>query len=120
MIAARLKSHPDVRDVVVLAFPDRRVGTGLYAFVEGVAGAGEEKIRSFLDESVGRAKAPERLQLVDTLPRRADGSVRTEVLQLIAMNQLDQVDSLIASENERRIVAKIIADRRNLRDRFTF
>ena len=34
-IAARLKSHPQVRDVVVLAFPDRRVGTGLYAFVEG-------------------------------------------------------------------------------------
>jgi hypothetical protein len=119
-IAARLKSHPQVRDVVVLAFPDRRVGTGLYAFVEGVAGAGEDRIRTFLDENLGRAKAPERLQLVDTLPRRADGSVRTEVLQLIAMNQLDQVDTLIASENERRIVAKIIADRRNLRDRFTF
>ena len=36
------------------------------------------------------------------------------------MNQLDQVDMLIGSETERRIVAKIIADRRNLRDRFTF
>ena len=36
------------------------------------------------------------------------------------MNQLDQVDLLIASEAERRIVARIIADRRNLRDRFTF
>jgi hypothetical protein len=36
------------------------------------------------------------------------------------MNQLDQLETLIASEAERRIIAKIIADRRNLRDRFTF
>jgi hypothetical protein len=36
------------------------------------------------------------------------------------MNQVDQVGSLIVDETERRIVAKIVADRRNLRDRFTF
>jgi predicted Ser/Thr protein kinase len=120
VIAARLKSQPGVRDVVVLAFPDRRVGTGLYAFIEGNAGASEQAIRDFVDQHIDRGQAPERLQLVETLPRRADGSVRTEILQLIAMNQLDQVDQLIASETERRIVAKIIADRRNLRDRFTF
>jgi serine/threonine protein kinase len=119
MIAARLKNEARVRDVVVLAFPDRRMGTGLYAFVEGHAGATEKSVRDFVDQNIGD-KAPERLQMVEQLPRRADGSVRTEILQLIAMNQLDQVDQLIASETERRIVAKIIADRRNLRDRFTF
>jgi len=54
------------------------------------------------------------------LPRHADGSARIELLQLIAMNQLDQLESLFANETERRIAAKIIADRRNLRDRFTF
>jgi hypothetical protein len=70
--------------------------------------------------NIGRAKAPERMQLVEALPRHADGSVRIEILQLIAMNQLDQLDMLIANEAERRIVARIIADRRNLRDRFTF
>jgi hypothetical protein len=119
-IAARLKSHPQVRDVVVLAFPDRRVGTGLYAFIEGKAGANEDRIHDFMVENIGRAKAPERMQLVTQLPRHADGSVRIEILQLIAMNQLDQLDMLIADETERRIVARIIADRRNLRDRFTF
>ena len=71
-------------------------------------------------QSLGRAKAPERMQLVEALPRRADGSVRTEILQLVAMNQLDQLDMLIADEAERRIVARIVADRRNLRDRFNF
>jgi predicted Ser/Thr protein kinase len=118
VIAAQLKTRPDVRDVVVLAFPDRRVGTGLYAFVEGTAS--EDAIREFLEQSVGRARAPERLQRVEALPRRADGSVRSEILQLIAMNQVDQVDAMVADENERRIVTKIIAERRNLRDRFTF
>lgn len=119
VIAARLKSHAQVRDVVVLAFPDRRSGTGLYAFVEANPGADESAIADVLEQSLG-AKAPEQLQLVEALPRRADGSVRTEILQLVAMNQVDQVGSLIADETERRIVAKIVADRRNLRDRFTF
>src|SRR5947209_15997990 len=120
LIASRLREHPQVQDVVVLAFPDRRVGTGLYAFIEGKPGANEEKIHQFMIESTGRAKAPERMQLVEALPRHADGSVRIEILQLIAMNQLDQLDMLITNEAERRIVARIIADRRNLRDRFTF
>ena len=31
LIAARLKTHPQVRDVVIIAYPDRRAGTGLYA-----------------------------------------------------------------------------------------
>src|SRR5262249_31580059 len=47
-IAARLKAHPQVRDAVVVAFPDRRVGTGLYAFVEGDAGLTERGLREFL------------------------------------------------------------------------
>jgi hypothetical protein len=117
LIAARLKSLPQVRDVVVLAFPDRRAGTGLYAFVEAAAATSEEAIWKLLENGT---TTPERLQLVEALPRKTDGSVRTEILQLIAMNQLDQVDHLIESETERRTVAKIIADRRNLRDRFTF
>ena len=120
VIAAWLKRHPQVRDVVVLAFPDRRVGTGLYAFVEAKPDADEEKIHDFMVESTGRAKAPERMQLVEALPRHADGSVRIEILQLIAMNQLDQLDMLITGETERHIVGRIIAGRRNLRDRFTF
>ena len=119
VIAARLRSHPHVRDVEVVAFPDRRVGTGLYAFIEGKPGADERAIRAALERSSGTS-APERLQLVEALPRHADGSVRVEILQLIAMNQLDQLDTLTATEAERTIVAQIVADRRNLRDRFTF
>ena len=65
-------------------------------------------------------KPPEHLQVIEDLPRRASGEVRSEILQLVAMNQLDLIDPLIASEQERALVARIVADRRNLRDRFAF
>ena len=65
-------------------------------------------------------KPPEHLQVIEDLPRRASGEVRSEILQLVAMNQLDLIDPLIASEQERALVAQIVADRRNLRDRTAF
>ncbi len=117
-IAARLKQHPQVREVAVVAYPDRRVGTGLYAFVES-SDLSEQRLRDALNASSSIA-APECLQLVDALPRRAGGEIRTEILQLVAMNQIDLIDPLIASETERALVDRIVAGRSNLRDRFSF
>ena len=58
--------------------------------------------------------------MIEELPRRASGEVRSEILQLVAMNQIDLIEPLIANEQERTLVARIVADRRNLRDRFAF
>jgi hypothetical protein len=118
-IAARLKAHPQVREAVVLAFPDRRAGTGLYAFVEGDTGLNERQLREFI-VAVQSPRPPEHLQIIEQLPRSASGEVRSEILQLIAMNQIDSIDSLIASEQERTLIARIVTARRNLRDRFSF
>jgi hypothetical protein len=63
---------------------------------------------------------PEHLQVIATLPRNAVGEVRSEILQLIAMNQVDLIEGLIASDTERAVIAQIVAQRRNLRDRFAF
>jgi AMP-binding enzyme len=120
VIAAALKTHPQVRDATVVAFPDRRAGTGLYAFIEADAELPERALREIMAEKCKGLAAPERLQVVDTLPRDATGRVRAEILQLIAMNQVDLIDSLIASEDERAVVGRIVANRRNLRDRFAF
>src|SRR5215510_8338175 len=118
-IAARLKAHPQVREAVVVAFPDRRAGTGLYAFVEGDPGLTERGLREFLAAETA-PKSPEHLQLTGQLPRGVSGEVRSEILELVAMNQVDLIESLIASDDERVLVARIVADRRNLRDRFAF
>jgi len=112
-IAARLLSHPQVRDVAVVAFPDRRAGVGLYAFVEGTAD--DRELRDFLGPA-----APEHVQVVEAMPRDARGEVRSEILELVAMNQLDLIASLLKTEADRSLVGRIVSDRRNLRDRFAF
>jgi len=112
-IAARLRTHPNVRDVAIVAFPDRRAGTGLYAFVEGSGDDGE--LNAFLGSA-----APEHLQIVDALPRDARGEVRSEILELVALNQLDLIGSLVKTDSERALVGRIVSGRRNLRDRFAF
>ena len=113
VIAARLRAHPRVRNVAIVPYPDRRAGTGLYAFVE--SSASEAELKDFL----GQAK-PEHLQVVEALPRNAQGDVRSEILELVAMNQLDLIDPLLKTDAERAVVGRIVAERRNLRDRFAF
>jgi hypothetical protein len=119
-IAAALKADPRVRDAAVVAFPDRRAGTGLYAFVEAGSDFSERALRDAIAQGCKGIAAPERVQIVEALPRNATGAVRTEILQLVAMNQVDLIDSLIANDSERAIVERIVASRQNLRDRFTF
>jgi hypothetical protein len=118
-IAARLRTHPQVREVAILAYPDRRAGTGLYAFVEGGPALSERVLRDFMAGQEG-PKPPEHLQVAEELPRRPGGEVRNEILQLVAMNQVDLIDPLIATDRERAVIQRILADRRNLRDRFAF
>jgi hypothetical protein len=112
-MAARLLTHPKVCDVAIAAFPDRRAGTGLYAFVEG--DASENDLLDFLGP-----KRPEILQIVEALPRDTLGKVRSEILELVATNQIDLIPPLIKSADERAIVQRIISERRNLRDRYAF
>jgi hypothetical protein len=54
------------------------------------------------------------------LPRDAAGRLRTEILQLVAMNQLDLIEPLMTSEADRAFVKSILESRKNLRDRFNF
>ncbi len=117
-VAAAFKAHAHVRDVAVVVFPDRLAGIGLYAFVEADASFTKEAMRAFIVEAVGMAKAPRHLQSVDAFPRDDAGKIRTDILRLVAMNQVDQVDPLIASDAEREIVNRIVANRQNFRDRF--
>ncbi len=117
-IAARLKAHPQVSEVAIVAFPNLGTGTGLYAFVEGNAGLSERALRDFIAGMERPAKPPEHLQVTPMLPRLATGEVRSEILQLVALNQVDQIEPLIASAQERTVIAQIVADRRNLGDRY--
>jgi len=51
--------------------------------------------------------------------RRA-GRRRSEILELVAMNQLDLIAPLIKNDMEQDAIGRIVAERRNLRDRYAF
>jgi hypothetical protein len=114
-----IRKNPDVRDTAIVAFADRRTGVGLYAFVEADHVALENQLRSELSAAKG-VKPPEHIQVVHALPRDAAGKPRTEILQLVAMNQLDLIEPLITSDVDRTFLKDILESRKNLRDRFNF
>src|SRR5438067_5883129 len=66
-IAARLKAHPDVREAVIVAFPNLGTGTGLYAFVESGAHLSERDLRKFIADMPDVAKPPEHRQVTEPL-----------------------------------------------------
>jgi AMP-binding enzyme len=114
-----IRKNPDVRDTAIVAFADRRSGVGLYAFVEADKSALERQLRSELAAARG-PKPPEHIQVVHALPRDASGKPRTEILQLVAMNQLDLIEPMMANESDRAFLKDILEQRKNLRDRFNF
>jgi predicted Ser/Thr protein kinase len=114
-----IRRNPDVRDTAIVAFADRRTGVGLYAFVEADQTALEAQLRNELTAAKG-PKPPEHIQVVQALPRDASGKPRTEILQLVAMNQLDLIEPMMKSETDRTFLKDILEQRKNLRDRFNF
>jgi predicted Ser/Thr protein kinase len=112
-----LKKNPAVQDAAIVAFADRRAGVGLYAFVEAPGDVAETDLRAAF---AAEPKPPEHLQIVHALPRDAAGAVRTEILQLVAMNQIDLIEPLMRSDADRAFMKDILDQRKNLRDRFSF
>ncbi|WP_439925496.1 AMP-binding enzyme [Nitrobacter sp. JJSN] len=119
VLIARIRENPAVRDAAIVAFADRRSGVGLYAFVEADQAGLEAQLQAAL-AAVNAPKPPEHIQIVPRLPRDAGGKVRTEILQLIAMNQIDLIEPLITSPADREFFRGILEGRKNLRDRFNF
>jgi hypothetical protein len=114
-----IRRNPDVRDTAIVAFADRRTGVGLYAFVEADRTSLETQLHNELTAAKG-PKPPEHIQVVQALPRDRDGKPRTEILQLVAMNQIDLVEPMMTSETDRAFLMSILESRKNLRDRFNF
>jgi hypothetical protein len=114
-----IKADPAVRDAAIVAFAHRRSGVGLYAFVEADDAALETALQSALAAAKG-PKPPEHLQVIPAMPRDAAGKIRGEILQLVAMNQLDLIEPLMTSATDRAFLKGILESRKNLRDRFNF
>ena len=119
VLVQEIRKNPAVRDAAIVAFADRRAGVGLYAFVESDVTALETELKGELT-AAGGPKPPEHIQIVKALPRDANGKPRIELLQLVATNQLDLIESMLTSEPDRAFLKNILESRKNLRDRFNF
>jgi acyl-CoA synthetase (AMP-forming)/AMP-acid ligase II len=79
-----LLRHPSVAEVAVTGYPDERYGERVCAFVVLRNGAPlqlDDVRRHFRDSGVATQKTPERLVIVDSLPRTAAGKVRKHELR---------------------------------------
>ncbi len=79
-----LHAHPSVRDVAIVAMPDERLGERACAFVvlEDGAELDFEIMLEYLDSHrVSKTYWPERLELVDALPRTPSGKIQKFVLR---------------------------------------
>ncbi len=102
-----------------MSFAYRGIGVVLYVFVEADRTALEAQLRNELAAAKG-PKPPEHIQVVQALPRDSAGKPRTEILQLVAMNQLDLIEPMMTNETDRAFLKNILESRKNLRDRFNF
>lgn len=104
------------RGAAIVGYPYRRKGVGLYAFVEADHITAQDVVVSL--KSHDAADPPELIQIVSALPRRADGAVMTDVLALIATNQIDLLPPLMgAAPQQKAAVDAIIEGRLNVTDR---
>jgi cyclohexanecarboxylate-CoA ligase len=75
-----LHAHPAVRDVAIVAMPDERLGERACAFVVGELDF--DTMLEYLDSHrVSKTYWPERLELVETLPRTPSGKIQKFILR---------------------------------------
>ena len=75
-----LHAHPAVREVAIVAMPDERLGERACAFVVGELDF--DTMLEYLDaHRVSKTYWPERLEVVDTLPRTPSGKIQKFILR---------------------------------------
>jgi 3-phosphoshikimate 1-carboxyvinyltransferase len=92
-----LYTHPSVDDVAIVAMPDDRLGERACAFVTLNDGASLTfaDMQSFLDENeVSKHYWPERLEIIDAIPRNVVGKVQKFLLREQAAKFTSQRESV--------------------------
>ncbi len=80
-----LHNHPGIREAAVVAMPHPRLGEGVCAFLilaEGVTEMEQSVVADYTDsQGLARQKIPERVIVVEDLPRTPSGKVKKDILR---------------------------------------
>jgi long-chain acyl-CoA synthetase len=87
-----IHAHPDVQEVAVFGIPHPRKGETIVAHVVA-SGLTEEALRSHLDARLTRYKLPEKVIMVDALPKTAIGKIDKAALRATALDAPDDGES---------------------------
>jgi cyclohexanecarboxylate-CoA ligase len=93
-----LHTHPAIRDAALVAIPDDRLGERACAFVMTTPAAefSFAQMQQFLDNAhVAKQYWPERLEIIETMPRTQTGKVQKFILR-------DRIRAMIEEENRAR------------------
>jgi acyl-CoA synthetase (AMP-forming)/AMP-acid ligase II len=88
-----LHRHPAIKEAAVVAMPHERLGEGVCAFVIPQPGQSVDvpMLAAWLERGgLAKQKFPERVELVEDLPRTASGKVQKNVLRERIAAQLEQ------------------------------
>ncbi len=82
-VEAVLARHPDVAEAAVIGVPDAEYGERVLGVVQLRAGAACDAgaLAAFCREHLGRLKCPQRVEVVDALPRSETGKLLRRVLR---------------------------------------
>ncbi len=106
-----LSAHPRITTHVLTNFALPGKGVGLYTFAE--TDLSQEELRALVPEALS-----EKVQPVVCLPRGASGSVRLDVLSLVAANRLDELEEMRRADAALSVeLGQILPGRQNLTDR---
>lgn len=87
-----LHGHPDIQEAAVVAMPDERMQEKACAYVRLSEGAEMEltDVVEYLDDhDIAKQKYPERLEIVDSLPKTASGKIKKNHLREDIAEKLD-------------------------------
>jgi acyl-CoA synthetase (AMP-forming)/AMP-acid ligase II/thioesterase domain-containing protein/aryl carrier-like protein len=110
-----LLQHPAVAQAVTFALPHETLGEVVAAAVVARAPVKEEELRAFLTERLADYKVPQRVLLVDEIPKGATGKVQRIGLAEKLAARL-RPDFVAPSSPRERQLARLWASALNLRD----
>lgn len=99
---ALLSGHPKIAAVAVVAMPDRRLGEKACAYIVATPGTTVDlaDLKTYLAElGVAKFKWPERVQLIESLPRTAVGKIDKLAMRRDIAARVAEVEGVEASAN---------------------
>ncbi|MDA4848771.1 class I adenylate-forming enzyme family protein [Hoeflea poritis] len=89
-----LLGHPAVSDISIVGYPDERLGSRLAAVVVADAPVTLNDLRLHCEQvGLDKAKWPEFMMQIDTIPLTAIGKVRRDDLEILVQQQIEQQKS---------------------------